>query len=228
MIYVVQFLLIMEIQQNPEQFENVHVRDVYNKISLHFDKTRTYTWDAVKEFTDSFQKNTLIGDIGCGNGRNCLLRKDCDFIGTDISQSFVDICKGKGINCIIADNLSLPFEDNYFDYVLSIAVIHHFCNTERRLKALSELIRVTKKYGEILVYVWAKEQSKYIYEKNNDILIPWKLQKKYNKGDNETYNRYYHLFDEGELEDLLQSFDNVRIKKKGYQCNNWYVIISKT
>ena len=144
-----------------------------------------------------------------------------------IYQSFVDICKDKGINCVLANNLSLPFEDNYFDYVLSIAVIHHFCNTERRLKALSELIRVTKTHGDILVYVWAKEQSKYIHAKNNDILIPWKLQKKYNKGENETYNRYYHLFDEGELEDLLQHFDNIYIKKKGYKYNNWYVIISK-
>ena len=110
---------------------------------------------------------------------------------------------------------------------MSIAVIHHFCNEERRIKALSELIRVTKIGGEILVYVWAKEQKKFVDKCENDIFVPWNLQQNYNDGQNQIYNRYYHLFDYGELENLLSNFENISIKDKGYQKDNWYVIIQK-
>ena len=216
----------MEIK-NPEEFEINNVHKIYNKISEHFDKTRYHSWPIIKTFIESFKKGSLIGDIGCGNGRNCLVRDDCKFVGTDISESLINICKDKGIDCLVANNLSLPFVDNYFDYTMSIAVIHHFCNEERRIKALSELIRVTKIGGEILVYVWAKEQKKFVDKCENDIFVPWNLQQNYNDGQNQIYNRYYHLFDYGELENLLSNFENISIKDKGYQKDNWYVIIQK-
>ena len=216
----------MEIS-NPEEFEKKHVCEVYELISGHFDKTRYNTWPIIKKFIDSFPSDSLIGDIGCGNGRNCLVRKDCKFIGTDISKSFVDICQRKGIDCILADNLSLPFKDDYFDYLMSIAVIHHFCNEDRRLQAISELIRVTKKKGQILIYVWAKEQDKFSDKQDNDILVPWNLQMNYNNGVDKVYNRYYHLFCEGELEKLVNRFKNIQVIDKGYQKDNWYVVLKK-
>ena len=125
----------MEIQ-NPSLFELNNVHQVYEIISEHFDKTRYHTWPIIDKFIKSFNKGSLIGDIGCGNGRNCLVRDDCKFIGTDISESLVNICKNKGIDCTVANNLELPFKDNHFDYLMSIAVIHHFCNEERRIKAM--------------------------------------------------------------------------------------------
>ena len=216
----------MEID-NPVEFEKKNVHNVYESISKHFDKTRYNTWPIIQDFIESFPINSLVGDIGCGNGRNCLVRNDCRFIGTDISESFVKICKNKGITSIVANNLSLPFEEKHFDYVMSIAVIHHLSNEERRINAISELIRVTKIGGQILIYVWAKEQKKFNSYKENDILVPWNLQKNYNQGNDQIYNRYYHLFDEGELEELIKKFKQVNIIKKGYQKDNWYVIIQK-
>ena len=82
----------MEIQ-NPSLFELNNVHQVYEIISEHFDKTRYHTWPIIDKFIKSFNKGSLIGDIGCGNGRNCLVRDDCKFIGTDISESLVNICK---------------------------------------------------------------------------------------------------------------------------------------
>jgi tRNA (uracil-5-)-methyltransferase TRM9 len=212
---------------NPSSFELKHVHNIYNQISEHFNQTRYHTWPIIKKFVESFTTKSIVGDIGCGNGRNCLLRDDCTFIGTDISEKLLNICMAKGIKCILANNLSLPIKGNYFDYTMSIAVIHHFCNTERRLKAVSELIRVTKSGGKILIYVWAKEQKKFSNNTENDILIPWNLQKKYNEGNCEILDRYYHLFDQGELESLISHFNNVKIIENGYQKDNWYVIIEK-
>lgn len=217
--------MTMEIS-NPEEFEKKYVHNIYNNISTHFDKTRYSSWPIIEEFIRSFPKESLVADIGCGNGRNCLVRNDCVFIGTDISQSFINICQKKGIRSLVANNLSLPFMNNYFNYTMSIAVIHHFCNIKRRIKAISELIRITKIDGEILIYVWAKEQKKFSEEKNNDIFVPWNFQINV-KSQKKIYQRYYHLFEKGELESLIKNFHNVNIIDKGYQKGNWYVIIKK-
>jgi alkylated DNA repair protein alkB family protein 8 len=58
-------------------------------------------------------------------------------------------------------------------------------------------------------------------------MVPWNLQKNYNNGKDKVYNRYYHLFDEGELERLVNNFTNIYIKEKGYQKDNWYIILEK-
>ena len=63
-------------------------------------------------------------------------------------------------------------------------------------------------------------------EKNNDIFVPWNFQINV-KSQKKIYQRYYHLFEKGELESLIKNFHNVNIIDKGYQKGNWYVIIKK-
>ena len=111
---------------------------------------------------------------------------------------------------------------NGVDAVISIAVIHHFSTKERRIKALSEIFRILKKGGYILIYVWAYEQDKFKnYEKN--AMVEWNNQK-----NNETLKRYYYLFSRYELDDLVKSnFDNIEIQESGEQCFNYYLICKK-
>ena len=45
--------------------------------------------------------------------------------------------------------MSLPYKDDSFDAVLSIAVIHHIATTERRVRALRELARVLRVGGRV-------------------------------------------------------------------------------
>ncbi len=44
----------------------------------------------------------------------------------------------------MSDNLALPYRDESFDAVLSIAVIHHIATTERRVRAIRELARILR------------------------------------------------------------------------------------
>lgn len=80
----------------------------------------------------------------------------------------------------MCDNLTLPFKDCSLDAVLSIAVIHHFSTTERRVCALRELARVLRIGGRIIITVWAMERRQrkvkyssytvldyYVYKYNN-------------------------------------------------------------
>ncbi len=202
--------------------EDIHVKDIYNKIANEFDNTRYRPWSCVESFLGDVPVNSSIGDIGCGNGKNMLFRKDCINHGCDFSSGLVNICNKKGLNVINGDTLNIPFSDNSFDYTLSIAVIHHLSTEEKRKRAISELIRVTKPNGKILVLVWALEQPetsrrKFTQQSN---IVDWK-----DKKGNILGKRYYYVFKENELESLVD--DKTKIIKKFNEVGNWGVVIQK-
>ncbi|XP_052737883.1 alkylated DNA repair protein alkB homolog 8 [Bicyclus anynana] len=66
--------------------------------------------------------------------------------------------------------------------------------------------------------------------KHNDLLVPWKLRKiKENKLENQsntTLLRYYHVFEEGELDNLCTSADLV-VERSFYEEGNWCVVCTK-
>lgn len=210
------------INLNPNLFEKKYVYDVYSNIANHFDKTRYHTWPKIRDFVNNLDTLSAIYDIGCGNGRNMNIRKDCKFIGYDQNENLIQEAQKKNLNCQIGDNLNLPVNDNQADAILSIAVIHHFCTRERRLLALSELFRILKVNGKILIYVWSHEQQK--FEKDSkDTFLKWT-----NQSDDNIFYRYYHLFEKDELEKLIiHNFPNISIVESGNQCHNWYVIATK-
>jgi SAM-dependent methyltransferase len=201
--------------------EDKNVKDVYNYIAKEFDNTRYRPWSCVENFLDKVPKKSSIGDIGCGNGKNMLYRTDCYNYGCDFSSELVDICLEKNLNVIEGDILEIPFEDNQFDYTICIAVIHHLSTREKRIKAIEELKRVTKKGGEILILVWALEQEKDSRRKfvEQDNMVDWK-----DKKGNLLGKRYYYVFKENELEILIDNSE--LIEKSFYEKGNWGVIIN--
>ncbi|KAI9670150.1 MAG: tRNA methyltransferase, has a role in tRNA modification [Caeruleum heppii] len=90
----------------------------------------------------------------------------------------------------MADNLRLPHPCGVFDFAISIAVIHHLSTSERRVKAISEILRRLKSstssypisgksfsQSRALIYVWALEQknSRRGWDTSNeqDVMVPW-------------------------------------------------------
>lgn len=201
--------------------EDKNVKDVYNYIAKEFDNTRYRPWSCVENFLDKVPEKSSIGDIGCGNGKNMLYRTDCYNYGCDFSSELVDICLEKNLNVIEGDILEIPFEDNQFDYTICIAVIHHLSTREKRIKAIEELKRVTKKGGQILILVWALEQEKESRRKfvKQENFVDWK-----DKKGNLLGKRYYYVFKENELETLVNNSE--LIEKSFYEKGNWGVIIN--
>lgn len=67
---------------------------------------------------------------------------------------------------------------------------------------------------------------------HQDILVPWKL--KGNKTDQanveetkNTFLRFYHVFEENELEELCRKISNISVVKSYYDQGNWCVIFEK-
>lgn len=203
-----------------EKLEEEHVQKVYEEIVDSFDETRYKPWPQVKNFIESLPKDSLIGDIGCGNGRNMLIRNDVIFKGCDLCNGFVTLCQKKGLDVIKGNNLNIPFDTETFDATISGAVIHHFATEERRIKAIEELIRITKKGCQIYISVWANK-----YKIPEDRYVPWK---KSNKSNVKVKDRFYHFFGHGELEELIKKTKyNVAIKKVWLESDNYHIILLK-
>lgn len=213
------------------KYESEYVHEVYDEIALHFNDTRAYIWPGVKDFLFDMEKNSLVYEVGCGNGRNLLYRDDCVFYGGDICLNLLNICKSKSnFELQVVDQMDIPFRSNMFDYSMSIAVLHHLSSYERRMKALEEIIRITKPGGQILIQVWAKEQpenSRRKFEKQ-DILVPYKINWiPKNKKQKMDFKRYYHVFVQNELKDMIKKFKNIKIIKSYYEVGNWCMVFEK-
>ena len=233
--------------EKPTDIEKKHVYEVYDKISAHFSQTRYKPWPLVAEFLNSLEKDSYVLDIGCGNGKYLSVNENLITFGTDRSGNLLTIAKEKNINSqfFTADSLKLPVKSESFDAAISIAVIHHFSNELLRIQALKEIFRIVKKGGLVLVYVWAMEQKEKKFTEQ-DNFVPWHLQNKYEneskvstlengpnimkdkKIDCTVYQRYYHVFYKGELEDIINKTGvDIEIVKSYFDHANWCCIIKK-
>lgn len=66
------------------KLESDFVHKVYDNIAVHFSSTRYKAWPIVDRFIKETQKYSLGIDIGCGNGKNMLIRNDIWINGFDL------------------------------------------------------------------------------------------------------------------------------------------------
>lgn len=150
--------------------EQAYVHDVYEQFS---DSPRSRPWPRVQHFLDQLEPGSLVCDVGCGNGKYLNVNNNSIFtVGGDKCSRLSELAREKENEVMILDNLALPFRDESLDAVLSIAVVHHFATTERRVCALRELARVLRIGGRLIISVWAMEQSHRKFE-SQDVLVPW-------------------------------------------------------
>ncbi|KAF6101943.1 alkB-like protein 8, tRNA methyltransferase [Phyllostomus discolor] len=159
-----------ENDKEASQLEQEYVHRVYEEIAGHFSSTRHTPWPHIVEFLKALPRGSLVADIGCGNGKYLGINKELYMIGCDRSQNLVDICRERQFQAFVCDALAVPIRSGSCDACISIAVVHHFATTERRVAALQELVRLLRPGGKALIYVWAMEQeynkkkSKYLRE----------------------------------------------------------------
>jgi len=188
-----------------------------------------------------------ILDLGCGNGRflQIIGEKDIEYFGVDNSEELIRIAREKypNHNFQTADALSLPFSDNFFDKVYSIAVLHHIPSEEFRIQFLKEARRALKPGGLLILTVWNLWQTKTAWKilikdtalkflgrlklDFKDILYPWK-----NPKGGIIIQRYFHLFTKRELENLCKKI-GLTIKMAGFlerekeRGSNIYIVTEK-
>lgn len=217
----------------PEKYEEQHVHEVYEQIASHFSSTRYSPWPIVKSFLQGLEPGSIGIDVGCGNGKYLKVNKDVFIVGSDRSTNLVKIAsENEPHAAVVADTLALPHQIGRFDFAISIAVVHHLSTPERRREAIQSILECLAINGKALIYVWALEQknSRRGWDEGNeqDVMVPW-VMKTGKKNPNEdgttekTFQRYYHLYRSGELEEDIKAAGGV-VTSSGYEKDNWWAI----
>ncbi|MDD3046235.1 MAG: class I SAM-dependent methyltransferase [Candidatus Pacebacteria bacterium] len=197
--------------------------DDYNLIAERFSKARKSAWQEFDFLFEGVNKGDKVLDLGCGNGRFYQKLKQADYVGIDVSEKLIQIAK-ENYPCAsfkVASATNLPFQKDEFDYIYSLAVLHHLPQ-EYHSRFLEEIKRVLKENGTLILTVWnleerkKKEDVKKVSEK--EILIPWHGAKEH----------YFYIFDLKELKELFKDFiivksGEIKIKK----FSNYYLILKK-
>lgn len=210
----------------------------FDEIAEDFDRTRYKPWPECVEFGRTIPGDSLVLDIGCGNGRNSIfLAERHRVVGLDISRKMIDIArrnlagKGLGGKCefVQSDITTIPLRDSTFDSILHIATLHHIPTESQRLKSLEELGRVMKEDARGLISVWAFDQPRFqkILEEHlekkkdfGDIHVEWK------KPDGTVFNRFYHLFYKEELKDLAERA-GLKVDRHFKASDNYFAVVEK-
>jgi len=207
-------------------------RQIYNTIAKEWDASRGTPIGIKMKLIKPVKSGMKVLDLGCGNGLMAgpILTRGGYYFGSDISDKFIALCKKRYVSYIktkqaefaAADAVKLPYKNNFFDYAVSFAVMHHIPSAELRLKFLKELYRVLKSGAAAKIDNWNLQsewgRKKYKIDsqlKNNpadydagDVFVPWKATGK------KELSRYIHIFSDQELKDLARvaGFKNIKIE----------------
>ena len=125
-------------------------RKVWNKIAPNWYEFRNVPQDEVTSFLKNKSGNIL--DLGSGSGRNCVkLGKPKRYYCVDFSKKMLEFAKQNlkerdlDANFIKSETFKIPFEDNFFDASICIAVLHCINSKEKRIGTLKEIYRNLKK-----------------------------------------------------------------------------------
>ncbi|KAL5046970.1 hypothetical protein BDW71DRAFT_206793 [Aspergillus fruticulosus] len=224
-----------------EAYEEKNVHEVYQQIAKHFSATRYKPWPIVERFLQDQRPGAVGLDVGCGNGKYLPVNKSVYIVASDRSENLARVARQhEPHSTILADILNLPHPDRFFDFAISIAVVHHLSTPERRVQAIREILRTLKPAsgdspgGKVLVYVWALEQknSRRGWDKGDeqDIMVPWVLKTPNSEDTPDTqpkvFHRYYHLYQAEELERDIESAGGC-VLESGYDRDNWWAIATR-
>lgn len=213
----------------------------YDEYAKEFSNTRQQFWKELEFLKEYAYDGARVLDVGCGNGRlvDVFENVNLQYTGIDFSKELIAIAQTeravKG-TFIHADALALPFEDDTFDAVFSIAVLHHIPSKERRMQFVSEIHRVLKPDGKCILTVWNTLQWKFLSTHVThavkklcglsqldfgDMILPFGKEKR---------QRYVHSLSKRSLQKILSknNFTNIsaqEIKRKSGYAN--YVAVAQ-
>lgn len=174
------------------------------------------------------RKVKKILDLGCGAGRHMIYlgKKGFIMIGLDFSAKALSIAQSRleresVKNYVLINHaiLNLPFPDDHFDAVVSINVVHHDRIKNIR-KTISEIKRVLKKRGIVIINLASTENTKFgrgkEIEKNTFI-----------KSNGNDKGVLHHFFSEKEARGLFSGFKIRELRRDNENNKHWFILAEK-
>jgi demethylmenaquinone methyltransferase/2-methoxy-6-polyprenyl-1,4-benzoquinol methylase len=168
-------------EQVAQMFDNISGNyDGLNKV-ISFGTDAKWKQKILKMVTAQ-QPNSIL-DIATGTGDLAILFASTsakEIIGLDISQGMLEIGKKKiatqnlesRIQMVLGDGENIPYADNYFDVITVAYGVRNFENLE---KGLSEILRVLKPNGQLIILetsVPTKFPFKQGYAFHSKVILP--------------------------------------------------------
>lgn len=199
------------------------------------------------------QKAFDLLDVGCGNGRfeRFLLQHTItlsSYTGLDASPVLLEIAQEHAsalphVSTYKPVDLTLqkswPSISPDFDVVVMLAVLHHIPSHTLRLELIKHMASLLKPKGVLIISLWHYETDVRFQRK----IIPWDQVPEIPRSELEvgdyvlSWNndsdtmRYVHVFDQGEIEELVRSSGLHQIKAfwadGQNQRLNQYLVLSK-
>ena len=205
-------------------------QSTYDRIAVHFSKTREHAWPEVESFRDVRSAPRAL-DVGCGNGRHTevLAERSPAAVGVDLSRELLREAtaraRERGFDDAAAfvhgDAASLPIADDAVGLAVYVATIHHLSPRAARVRSLDELARVLDDGGTALVSAWSTAHDRFDRDDGFDTTVDWTLP------GGETVPRYYHIYSPAEFEADLAASDLVPIDVRVSSGNCYAVVGSR-
>ena len=186
-------------------------KEVWDSIAESWNNLRTWPKkEKIFDLANNWKPGKIL-DLGCGNGRYSIpfSKNKFDCYVLDFSKNMIknakESFKKNNLKAIFKQGelTKIQFRNNTFDYIICLASFHHLNKKEQDI-SLKEIKRVLKPNGKLFIAVWNKWQPRFIF-KSKEQMIPWKFKEN-------TYQRYYYLFNIFEFRNLLKKH-NFKIKK---------------
>ena len=181
---------------------------------------------SVVEWAQTIPAHGYVLDLGCGVGRHTVYLGECGFrmAGVDIAPSGIrqtrEVCLARQISFEghLSDVTALVWADETFDAALSIATIHH----QRRqgiIRTLAEVRRVLKRGGLLLVDFpctgtvdYHLMRSQVAAGQISELEPNTFVDERADLDDSDDGFLPHHYCDEGDLRDLLRSFEIIWLR----------------
>ncbi|MEL6931367.1 MAG: methyltransferase domain-containing protein [Cyanobacteria bacterium J06600_6] len=156
----------MKTQRESSSKSESAVRQEYNRLAPIYDRRwQNYINKSLSFLLDfaDIDPSAKILDLACGTGEfaRLLLEQNPQqqITGVDISESMLEIARNKlktypSVSLYRASVKFLPFDNDSFDLVICANAFHYFENPEL---ALTEMKRVLKPKGEIIILDWCRD-----------------------------------------------------------------------
>lgn len=92
-------------------------------------------------------------DFGCGLGKQMMAMRErgWNVVGMDPSTHLLRKGRAQGAPVVAGDGLALPFQNNTFDFVYTIGVLHHLPGPAAQSAAIAEICRILKPGGLLCI-----------------------------------------------------------------------------
>lgn len=134
-----------------------------------FDSYRENFLNYVSPINESFFRNKLVLDAGCGQGRHAYwaAKFGAEVVALDLGdavETTAENCRGLPVHVVQADLSQPPFARSSFDYIFSIGVLHHLPDPRQ---GFLSLVPFVKAGGTISIWVYGRRHNRraiYLYE----------------------------------------------------------------